>query len=624
LSLSGSKLFAMCDFLVSCGRQYNGKKLLDLIKKPYGERAPEGRSFDFPWGSAAILQDQIANGKNIFVLNGMIFAWIGDLVTRLPDKTLEGFLKNIESKFACSQNCNNSLKSDEYFSMLNGAFAIIVLHNKGFNIITDALNYTQVYIGRKETRGILVVGTHPDLVACASENLSDLDIRSVGEFLNSGRATFPNTMFHNVKQIEPGSLHIFSSDKNKVEITSWKYWSPPKEMEGQFNKNELAEELRGYFLSAVRRRCEGKKVAISLSGGLDSRLIIASVPKEIDCIGLTFCDQLNREAITARRVACCYNRPWYPLYRDKEYIADNAVKTIMFTGCESDWIHAHSVGFAEAVSSNQIDAFLGGDLVGCYLRAPLAADFIKKQRMKGIFVHKYEKVGYDYIQKVTNFTKQYLAEDIIEGIYTRRIEFYDKNFDACRSSIAEWLEVYPFSQRPEISTWVAERRLLPSRPVGMDKELLDIAFKIPTILKLDDKIFYQAAMNIYGKGNKIPNANDGVRPGSGHWSRLWQRAIRKLQDKTTTVLEMLDKKPRVQHSWHDYQKYWTNSVEIAHLIQTYGVNLNEFDYNLFKERAITLLESKDLSWREGFRLLQLAVWKGILNDYKQLKPFKEI
>jgi hypothetical protein len=219
------------------------------------------------------------------------------------------------------------------------------------------------------------------------------------------------------------------------------------------------------------------------------------------------------------------------------------------------------------------------------------------------------------VAAITDFVKQYLTNDIIEQIRSRRKSFYDSKYDAGRSSIAEWLEVYPFSQRPEISTWAAHRRVIPSRPVGMDRRLLNIGFKIPARLKLDDKIFVLAAKNIYGRGAYIPNANDGVRPGSGHWWRLIQRTARKLQNRTSDVLEKFGKEKNVQHSWHDYQKYWRESEVIRKLIEEYGSNLDEFNGVLFAGRSQDLLQNKNLYWRAGFRLLQMAIWLGVRKNY---------
>ncbi|MHC4808163.1 MAG: hypothetical protein ACYTBX_18175, partial [Planctomycetota bacterium] len=84
------------------------------------------------------------------------------------------------------------------------------------------------------------------------------------------------------------------------------------------------------------------------------------------------------------------------------------------------------------------------------------------------------------------------------------------------------------------------------------------------------------------------------------------------------ILEKLGKEPRVQGSWHDYQKYWRESEKLDQLRQQYGANLNQFDGILFKDSGQELLENKDLDWHYGFRLLQLAVWLGIIGEYRNV------
>jgi hypothetical protein len=81
-------------------------------------------------------------------------------------------------------------------------------------------------------------------------------------------------------------------------------------------------------------------------------------------------------------------------------------------------------------------------------------------------------------------------------------------------------------------------------------------------------------------------------------------------------LEKLGQKPHIQHSWHDYQKYWEESDKIVELIQEHGTNLDGFDEKLFKGHGRDLFKCEDLKWPGRFRLLQLAIWKGIVDDYK--------
>jgi len=135
-------------------------------------------------------------------------------------------------------------------------------------------------------------------------------------------------------------------------------------------------------------------------------------------------------------------------------------------------------------------------------------------------------------------------------------------------------------------------------------------------LKAGGRIFHEAVRGLYGPGARIPSANDGVRPESRHLWRLVQRAIRKSQDRWTQIAEHCGRKAPIQHSWHDYPAYWRQSRQLARLRHEYGPNLSRFDGVLFKASGQALLEDEHLFWEYGFRLLQLAVWLGIRNEYR--------
>jgi hypothetical protein len=179
------------------------------------------------------------------------------------------------------------------------------------------------------------------------------------------------------------------------------------------------------------------------------------------------------------------------------------------------------------------------------------------------------------------------------------------------------MNIYPFSQDPEGAYWVADRRILPLRLVATDRRILDFAFKCPVELKLGNKIFLMASLGIYGNGANIPNANDGVKPNSGSCSRALQVIARKLQNRTFWILRKLSRKSLVQNSWSDYQKYWQESKKLAKLIDQYGGNLSEFDGKLFKGHGRDLLVQKKFYFAYGFRLLQIAVWKDLIDSLRR-------
>jgi hypothetical protein len=604
----------MSDFLVSLNKRYT--HLLNLIKKPYGSRAPEGQFFDYPWGSLAVLADRLADNRNIREREHVVFAWVGDLITEMSEEFVDALVGRIGQIKNCRVNGKISSDSSEIFGKLNGSFAILIADNEGFNVVTDPLSFVQVYEGTDGHNNLASVGTHSDLVASISDKSLHIDTVSVGEFLSSGTPVFPNTMYKNVRELEPGRLYTVRLRANKVEMKDFIYWSPPKEMRQFCDEHELSKELEGILLSVVRDRCGAERIGVFLSGGLDSRSIMAAVPQTVDCIGLTFCDYPNREVRTARRVAKCYHRDWLPLVRDKEFVGNTVVDVVRFIGCESECLYGRRIGCVDDMSKLDLSVVLAGAQFDVYLKGYFASDWFCEKRLRGLLPDRPKRKAYDYVNNISGFWNKNLKKEIVEHIRFRRKRTYEGSVDLSRGSIAEWMTVSPFSQDGHIAFWSASRRLLPVRLVAMDRRVLDFAFRCPIELKLGNRIFVMAAKNIYGAGSRIRNANDGVRPGSGHWWRLAQRAVRKLQDRSTAVLEKMGKEPRVQGSWIDYERYWRESSKLADLIREYGKNLDQFDGQIFEGRGLDLLKCKNINWSEGFRLLQLAVWKSVIEDYR--------
>jgi asparagine synthetase B (glutamine-hydrolysing) len=606
----------MSDFIVSLDKRYRGEDLLNLIKRPYGKRAPGGRCFDFGWGSMAVLEERLAVNKNIITMDTATFAWVGDLVVDFSN----GFVGPFVNRLRCLQELADDrgvcLKTDALFQKLNGTFAIVFADATGFSIVTDPMSFIPVYMGKNKRANIISFGTHLDLVSAISGGAMSFDVVSAAEFLNTGRPTFPNTMYIDAKQLNPGSVYCVRFEKNRnMQVQDLRYWLPPQEICEGFDVREAADELVFSFLTAVRERCGGGKVAVALSGGLDSRLVIAAVPKDIECVAFTFGETMNRELKTAQKAAKTYNRPWFPLLRDKEFLERSLIKAVSLAGCENDWVHAHGIGFVENIEEFGIAALIGGNGMDSFLRGYDAKDMVPVKRLGGILPTSYVKVGFRYENIVTFFWGANLEENVLEQMHVRRRAFHDNNLDPNRVSMAELLLNYPHSQNDCASSITVDRRLLPVRTCAADRRILDFGFKCPIELKLGSKIFFMAARRIYGNGLHIPSANDGVRPCSGHWWRLAQRAGRKLHNRTSNILEKFGKEKKIQHSWHDYQKYWQESKALKELIEEYGANLDRLGGILFRDHGQDLLRCRDLHWRDGFRLLQLAVWLGIKGNY---------
>jgi hypothetical protein len=225
---------------------------------------------------------------------------------------------------------------------------------------------------------------------------------------------------------------------------------------------------------------------------------------------------------------------------------------------------------------------------------------------------RYVKQDYDYVEQIDHFWQEGLRPEILEGIRERRRHhqgFVESRLDRERIS-CEWLRLYPFSQNKIGASLSAERRLLPIRLVVADRDLVEFAMSCPVEWKLGGRVFGLATRGLWGPGEEIGCANDGVKPGSGRLRRLLQRAPRKVADRWVGWKRILTGRDRVQHSWSDYQKYWSESRSLGRVIDRYKEGLGALNDGVFATDVRELLADRDFPWEYGFRLVQLAVWLG--------------
>jgi asparagine synthetase B (glutamine-hydrolysing) len=551
------------DFLASFKSTTAQPPLLPLLRLPYGEKAPNGRVLSFQCGSIGILEDKIALARNVLTRDQLVFAWVGDLVPP-PGQSIEKAFGRI-APATTSHDFKKTLQNSALLESIGGGFAAVLANNDCIALISDPLASVQVYIGSNADGEIVAAGTHPDLVA-ALTGVDAIDPASVCDFMNGGIACCPHTIHKHVRELAPGSVALFTRQPDQsVRCEEFQYWVPPPELTGQIDEEELTREFLSRWQHAVTARCDGATLGITLSGGLDSRLVMATVPREKKAIGLTLCDELNREARIARAVAQCYSREWRTLQRDPEYLGRTAVDSIRLMGCEGEWQHAHCLGFVDSLRDMGVDTVFTGLYMDNNFKGYYAKDIARIGRAGGLLPAIYKPISLDYVNQVGSFCREQIKPEFFNESVARRQRFYDQHFARNRVSQWEWLDGYPNSQASDNTGWVAERRVMRLRLPVMDRPLVELALQIPATMKAGGQFFEQAIARALGPGRHIPNANDGVRPGSGHWSRLAQRTVRKLQNKKRNTLARLGVKVEVPHSWHDFQTYWRESATLDQL-----------------------------------------------------------
>lgn len=594
----------MSDFLAVFGRPLDPGSLLDFVRAPYRSESRQGLVLNFSWGSLAILRDPFSPTPSIRQTEGKVMAWVGELgeardAARLA--ALHEALADRDPRRALAHAAN-----------LTGAFALCHASDERLRLITDIGAFTPIYVATGPSGEVTALGTHPDLVAVAGLQEPTPDLVSMAHFLDYGHAGPPGTMHLGLTMLPHASIHTVGLGiDTKRHLASTAYWSaPPEDAAG--TESAFAEELRHLLTAVVGERCQEEKVAVCLSGGLDSRVVLSAVPAAVDCTAVTFFDCFNREAATAREVATAFGRKWLPLRRDDDFLASQLEPVVDLSGGEGEWVTAHELGFVSRFREEGFGSLLHGLNFDSFLKGYQAKDLSKRKRLGGLLPSVWDQVEFDFAAEPNkNLRGDLVQASFRDKVIARRRQWSSAFIDTRRQSQADSLGSFPSFRRFH-ANWNAERRVMPIRMPALDRRIVDFMFRCPTQLRMEGRLLSLAARDLLRPASAVANANTGVRFGSSGLSALVQRSRRLAGEKIIRALGF----EKIEHSWHDYEHYWLHNPKLRELVRRHGPQLECLAPDFFIKSPESTLEDPRIHWTSGFRMLQIALWLERMSAYR--------
>ena len=207
---------------------------------------------------------------------------------------------------------------------LNGNFAVLVYdpQNYSLHLVTDRCGMCPVY-GKEGADKPLVYGSHPDVVAAALGESQNWDTTSLAEFLMTSRVTFPYTYYRDLRALQPGHIQTFSFRNGAAAFgPRHQYFDFDFKIDPRACEWDLAEELSSAFKRAVARRTLPLlgRVGVGLSGGLDSRVLLAAAGSHEHIRAFTLFDEENAEFRVARSIAEACDVELSPIQRDRKSV----------------------------------------------------------------------------------------------------------------------------------------------------------------------------------------------------------------------------------------------------------------------------------------------------------------
>ena len=224
---------------------------------------------------------------------------------------------------------------------LNGRFQGLLAdrRNNTATLFNDRFGLQRLYY--HEAQDTFYFAPEAKAILKARPELRRMDSRGAGEYIVCGCVLENRTLFPGIYLLPPGSAWTFRGGK----LDSKKAYFQPREWE---EEEPLATEtyyaaMRDVFVSNLPRYFNGKeRVGVSLTGGLDTRIIMAwrrAAPNSLPCYTYGSMYRDNQDVILARRVAEICGQQHQVILTGKEFLeqfAHYAERTIYLTDASVD------------------------------------------------------------------------------------------------------------------------------------------------------------------------------------------------------------------------------------------------------------------------------------------------
>ena len=222
---------------------------------------------------------------------------------------------------------------------LNGRFhgLLIDRRNETVTLFDDRYGMHRIYY--HESQQAFYFAPEVKAILSARTELRRIDSQGLGEFVSCGAVLENRTLLSDIRALPPASAWVF---RNGAIDAKGSYFHPREwEEQERLDQNSFYQNLRDVFQQNLPRYFAGPEpIAMSLTGGLDTRMIMAWQQNEPGCLPCYTFGGMFRECkdvATARKVAQNCGQPHQVIEVGQEFLAHfphYADRTVYLTeGC---------------------------------------------------------------------------------------------------------------------------------------------------------------------------------------------------------------------------------------------------------------------------------------------------
>ena len=256
------------------------------------------------------------NGDSVLVFSGEEFTEPGTTL-RLKER---GHALNAEGP---SYLVHLSEEDPAFPKALNGRFHGLLANRRAgtAKLFNDRYGMHRIYY--HEAKDAFYFAAEAKAILAVLPELRSIDPEGLGEFVSCGCPLENRTVFKNIRVLPPASAWLF----RQASLEQKSQYFDPKEWEEQsvLDPETYYQQLREVFSRNLPRYFGGSsRIGISLTGGLDSRMIMAwqkSDPGSLPCYSFGGMFRDCQDVVMARRVARACDQPHEVISVGNEFLS---------------------------------------------------------------------------------------------------------------------------------------------------------------------------------------------------------------------------------------------------------------------------------------------------------------
>ncbi|URQ99027.1 hypothetical protein LOC50_01550 [Pseudoalteromonas sp. SCSIO 43095] len=473
--------------------------------------------------------------KNSPIQSNGVFAWIeGETYNHVELASSFGYEESL-SFSECLLFVYHHNLLDSFLNKLDGYFCAVIYdqNKKQVKLISDRYGMRMLYW--YWNKGQFAWASEVKAILSLDNIDQTIDSTSFECFMDLGYLLGEHTWFEHIKLVKPATVITLDLQKNTV--SQYHYWTWAEIKPSSISFDDAVNELGKRFIKAVERRFDPKeKIGITLSGGLDSRVIFAAVEHlypdykgSAFTFGIDGCDDITIAKTVVSKSH--WNHKEYH-FTNKNWFKPRLEKVWNTDGMK-DMMHMHGGEFIDDIASN-VDINLNGYL----------GDAI---------------FGGSYF-KNDNYLNRKINKNIVESYYHNT---KDESFDSDFYNINH-IDPYLFMSRGRrlinmgtVNSLIA----LEQRKPFFDNDCVELIYSLPDEYRLNNKLYASMLQKFFPKFFKdIPWQQTGKPAGLTITPNITIRAYNKVIRELKTIMGI-----KTTQVYTDYRS-WIRSSSVAEYI----------------------------------------------------------